>query len=97
MLNFCNLISSLLSYLSDLNIPYLCLIESDKTYLRIIGKKYHYVPFDSGVIEPEKPETWRLLQGKSHSTIQQAVDKDDPTFKEIKAFIDRVIPDSKKV
>eukprot|EP00347_Sterkiella_histriomuscorum_P022197 403331334 len=74
-----------------LNIPYKILIEEKKTLLRLIGKDYFYVPFDCGVIEPHKQNTFRLMHGKSHGDVQQAIDKQDQTFIETKQFIDQCI------
>lgn len=56
-------------YIRDLKIPYKCLLESEKTLLKIVGKSYFYVPFECGVIEPDNKETWKVLEGKSHNNV----------------------------
>jgi len=53
----------------DLKIPYLCLAESEKTLLPIVGKKYFYVPPDCAILEKDKPETFKVIQGKTHGTV----------------------------
>ena len=50
-------------------IPYLCLIESEKTVFKHIGKKYFYVTFECGVIEPQKTDTWQVMEGKTHGNV----------------------------
>ena len=69
----------------------MCVAESEKTNFKHIGKSYYYVELDCAVLEPEKKDKWTQLQGKSHGVVQQATDKDDPTFKLVKDFVDRHI------
>jgi hypothetical protein len=52
----------------NLNIPYICLYESDKTYIKEIGEKIHIVKPESSFL----PETENYpLEKKIHSTIHK--------------------------
>ncbi|CDW81169.1 UNKNOWN [Stylonychia lemnae] len=75
----------------DLNFPYKILIEDKKTMLKIIGKGYYYVPLHMGVLEPHKEDSFKVMKGKNHGNLQQAVDKNDQTYIEVKQFIDEVL------
>jgi hypothetical protein len=37
--------------------------------MKYAGKSYFYVPWQMGVLEPERKETYKILEGKSHSNI----------------------------
>jgi len=52
-----------------LKIPYICLAESEKTLLPIVGKKYFYVHPDCAILEKDKPETYKVIMGKTHGTV----------------------------
>jgi hypothetical protein len=52
-----------------LKIPYICLAESEKTLFPIVGKKYFYVHPDCAILEKDKPETYKVILGKTHGTV----------------------------
>lgn len=44
-----------------LNIPYICLIESEKTFFPIVGKPYYFVSQDCAVLESDKSHTFKVI------------------------------------
>lgn len=49
-----------------LKIPYICLVESEKTYFPAMGKPYFYVAQECAVLEEDK---WVVIEGKTHGTV----------------------------
>ena len=86
MANFCKFCFLLIVFRS-LKIPYLCLLESKKTLLRVVGKEYFYVEPECGILEPEKQSTWAILEDKNHGNVQRAASRDDKLYQFVKDFI----------
>lgn len=65
----------------------MCLAESEKTYFPTIGKMYNIVPQECSILEPLKQDNFKVIKGKTHGTVQQALSVEDETYVVLKKFI----------
>ena len=80
-----------------MNIPFKCLLESDKTYMALVGLSYFTVEHAFGRLEnPTRDNDTRIVDGCTHHDITKTNSKDSVIYKALVDLIKETVPNAIK-